>query len=216
MTEPVPPYAQEAYAVLRARFGSDRFPSSYLSRYISDAMVKKTLHALETAGWIERIERGTYVCVDPDDVFRSMVAFRVPGILEGAGMPYAYVEASAVEVWTDYSYVQRSWEHSPYYVRVRREDVDAWTDLFRRHRVTVFVDEARPALGEFVVLRPEDHLDYTEHGGEPVQPLGEVVRYCEEHIDAFEYPLAYLRAKYGVETRADIDERVDREAVRAV
>lgn len=216
MVEPVPPFAQEAYAILRARFAGDPFPASYLGRFISDAMVKKTLHTLETAGWIRRVERGTYVCVAPDEVVRSMVAFRVPDLLEDAGMPYAYAEASAVEVWSDFTYIQRSFEHSPYYVTVRREDAEAWIAHFRDHRVTVFDDEVRPALGEFVVLRPRDAVEASEHDGVPVEPLDRVVRYMEEHLDAFEYPLAYIRAKYGVETTADIDERVAAEAVKAI
>lgn len=216
MTYPIPAFAQTAYAILRAKFGSDTFPSGYLGRYVSNSMVKKTLHTLETAGWIERVERGVYVCVGPDEIFDSMIEFRVPDLLEDVGMPYAYVDASAVEIWTDFAYIQRSWEHSPYYVQVRRDDIEEWTDRFRDHRVKVFVDEVRPALGEFVVLRPVERVSGTDHDGVPVQPLDEVVRYCEEHIDAFEYPLAYMRAKYDVETDAEIDERVDREAVRAV
>lgn len=216
MAEPVPPFAQEAYAILRARFAGDTFPASYLGRFISDAMVKKTLHTLETAGWIRRVERGTYVCVAPDEVFRSMIAFRVPDLLEDAEMPYAYAEASAVEIWSDFTYIQRSWEHSPYYVNVRRKDLEAWIAHFRDHRIKVFVDEVQPALGEFVVLRPKERIDVSEHDGYPVEPLGQVVRYCEKHLDAFEYPLAYIRAKYDVETDADIDERVANEAVKAV
>lgn len=216
MAEPVPPFAQRAYAILRARFADEALPAGYLGRFISEAMVKKTLHTLETAGWIRRVERGRYVCVAPDEVVRSMVAYRVPDVLEAAGMPYAYVEASAAEVWSDFTYVQRSFEHSPYYVAVRREDTEDWTSHLRDHRMTVMVDEVRPALGEFVVLRPRDAVEATDHDGVPVEPSDRVVRYCEEHLDAFEYPLAYMRAKYGVETTANIDERVAAEASKEV
>lgn len=214
MTEPVPPFAQKAYAILRARFSDDTFPSSYLARFISENMVKKTLHVLETAGWIRRVERGKYVCNPPDDVFESMIAFRVPELLEEADWPYVLAEASAVEVWTDYTYIQRSWEHSPYYVNVRNEEVEDWKNHFRDHRVTVFVDDAQPALGEFVVMRPKDELEGVEHEGVPVEPLETVVEYCEDHIDAFEYPLAYIRAKHDVDTDVEIDERVSAEAAK--
>ena len=46
--------------------------------------------------------------------------------------------------------------------------------------------------------------------------LNEVVRFCERNIDTFEYPLAYLKSKFGVKTRKRIDERVLAEAAKVV
>lgn len=215
MTTPVPAFAQEAYAVLRSRFAGEAFDSAYLSWFLSRSMVKKTLHVLEKAGWIRRVEKGKYVCAVPEAVFGSMVQFRVPELLQQAGRPYVYADASAVEVWTDYSYIQRSWEHSPYHVRVLRRDLDFWVSYFRARRMKVFVDEAQSALGEFVVLRPQERLKRVEHNGVPVEPLESVVRFCERHIDAFEYPLAYLKARFRVRTSVALDERVVSEAMRA-
>lgn len=216
MSEPVPTYAQEAYAILYNRFASDSFPSDYLAWYISKYMVKKTLHVLEKAGWIRRVEKGKYVCVKADDIFRSMVAFKVPRLLQEAGRKYAYSDASAVEIWTDYSYIQRSWEHSPYYIKVLRNESKGWVEYFRKHRVKVFIDKPEPSLGEFVILKPQERLSHEEYSGLPVESLDAVVRYCEKRIDVFEYPLAYLKAKFRVRTKASIDKRVLAEAVKAV
>lgn len=216
MTNPVPTYAQEAYAVLRGRFAEEEFGPDYLSWFVSRSMVKKTLHVLERAGWIRRVERGRYACVAPDSIFRSMVQFRVPDLLQKAGRPYAYADASAVEVWTDYSYIQRSWEHSPYFVHVLRRDVPFWISYFRADKVKVFVGQAENALGEFVVLRPRERLPKGKHGGRPLEPLNAVVRFCERNVAAFEYPLAYLKAKFGVRTRVELDPRTVAEAVNAV
>jgi hypothetical protein len=171
---------------------------------------------LEKAGWIWRVGRGEYVCERPDDIIRSMVRFRVPDLLKAAGMMYAYSDASAVEIWTDFSYIQRSWEHSPYYVRVLKDDLRTWVEFFRRHRVKAFVGKAEPSLGEFVVLQPQDRLVSEERSGSPVEPLESVVRYCERNINSFEYPLAYLKEKFRTETKADIDRRVMHEAARTV
>ena len=179
-------------------------------------MVKKTLHILEKAGWLRRVEKGKYVCVKADDVFRSMVEFKVPRLLQEAGRRYAYSEASAVEIWTDYSYIQRSWEHSPYYLNVLRNELKDWIEYFRKHRVNVFIDKPETSLGEFVILKPQGRLAYEKHNGLPVDNLDAVVRYCEKYIDNFEYPLAYLKAKFKVKTKAGIDKRVLEEAVRAV
>lgn len=216
MAEPIPTYAQEAYAILYNRFASDNFQSDYLSWFISRSMVKKTLHVLEKAGWIRRVGKGKYVCANADAIFKSMIEFKVPMLLEEAGRRYAYADASAVEVWTDYSYIQRSWEHSPYYVKVLSRELNEWVEYFRGHRVKVFVNIAEPSLGEFVVLKPHEGLVHEEHNNLPVEPLDTVVKYCERNIDSFEYPLAYLRAKFKVRTKANIDKRVLEEAAKAV
>jgi hypothetical protein len=216
MTEPTPTFAQQAYAILYNRFGDQPFESNYLDWFLSKGMVKKTLHVLEKRRWVQRVRKGSYVCINPEEIFRSMVQFRVPALLKEAGKKYAYTGASAVEVWTDYSYIQRSWEHSPYFVKVLRKDLKSWTHYFREHKVNVFVQDAKPAIGEFVVLFPEERLEPEVYGGDPVDKLNEVVRFCERNIDAFEYPLAYLKSKFGVKTRETIDERVLAEAAKAV
>ena len=216
MSEPIPTYAQQAYAILHNRFGDQLFDSNYLDWFLSKGMVKKTLHVLEKRQWIQRLKKGSYVCINPDEVFRRMVQFRVPRLLEEAGMEYAYTRASAVEVWTDYSYIQRSWEHSPYFIKVFRNDVQFWTKHFRNHKVNVFVEEAQLAIGEFVVLFPEELLDYQVYEEKPVDRLEEVKRFCERNIETFEYPLAYLKSKFGIETREKIDERVLVEVARVI
>ncbi len=216
MSEAVATYAQEAYAILRNRFAGDRFPADYLSWFVSRSMVKKTLHALERAGWIRRVEKGSYVCKNADEIFRSMIDFKVPGLLSGAGMRYAYTDASAVEVWTDFSYIQRSWEHSPYFVRVLRSDLGRWIGYFRRHRVRVFNSKPGLSIGEFVVLKPVAGFASKTRNGLPVDPLELAVAYAEKHIHTFEYPLAYLKAKFKVKTNVEVDRRVLAEAAKAL
>ena len=201
---------------MRSRFGSDSFPADYLSWFVSRGMVKKTLHMLEHAGWIRRVEKGSYVCRNADEIFRSMVEFRVPRLLSEAGMKYAYTEASAVEVWTDYSYIQRSWEHSPYFVKVLRSDLDRWVSYFRIHKVKVFISRPELAMGEFVILKPADELAIVTHNGLPVDPLKLAVSYSEKNVHTFEYPLAYLKAKFKVKPKVEIDRRVLVEAAKAV
>ncbi len=216
MSEPIPGYAQRAYAILYNRFAGRPFGPEHLSWFLSDGMVKKTLHVLEKGNWVRRVRKGSYVCISPEDVFRDMVQLKVPRLLEEAKKRYAYTRASAVEVWTDYSYIQRSWEHSPYFVKVLRDDVEFWVRYLRRHKIDVFVEDAEPAIGEFVVLFPQGQLVHGVHNGEPVEDLNDVSRFCEENIEVFEYPLAYLKSKFGVETTGKIDERVLDEVAKVV
>jgi hypothetical protein len=179
-------------------------------------MVKKTLHVLEKRRWVRRVRKGSYVCINPDEIFRSMVQFRVPELLKEAGRKYSYTGASAVEIWTNYSYIQRNWEHSPYFIRVLRKDLKSWMHYFREHKVNVFVENAKPAIGEFVVLFPEERLESEVYDGNAVDKLSEVVRFCERNIDAFEYPLAYLKSKFRVNTTERIDERVLEEVAKVI
>jgi len=216
MAEPIPTFAQHAYAVLHNRFADQPFDSNYLFWFLSESMVKKTLHVLEKRGWIRRVRKGSYVCLRPDAVFKSMVQFRVPRLLDEAGRAYVYTGASAVEIWTDYSYVQRSWEHSPYFVKVSRRDVESWTQYFRRHKMNVFVGKAGLAIGEFVILFPHEQLEFDIHDDKPVDRMEEVVTFCERNIEAFEYPLAYLKSKFGVKTSERIDERVLQEVAKVI
>ncbi len=216
MTESTPSYAQEAYAILYNRFANESFSSDYLTWFISRNMVKKTLHVLEKSEWIKRVEKGRYVCIKPNKIFRSMIDFKVPRLLDESKKKYVYSEASAVEIWTNYSYIQRSWEHSPYYVKVLRNEVNEWVKYFRKHRVNVFIDKAEPSLSEFIILKPQERLEIKKHNGLPVEPLETVIKYCEKHIDVFEYPLAYLNTKYKVRTKAQIDKRVLEEVVKTI
>jgi len=216
MSEPIPTFAQQAYAILYNRFRDQPFESNYLDWFLSKGMVKKTLFFLEKRRWVQRVRKGSYVCINPDEIFRSMVQFKVPRLLSEVGRKYSYTGASAVEVWTDYSYMQRSWEHSPYFVKVLKEDVKFWTRNFRNHKINVFVKEAQPAISEFVVLFPRERLEYEVYNDMPVDKLNEVTRFCERNIETFEYPLAYLKSKFGVKTREKIDERVLEEAARVI
>jgi|WetSurMetagenome_2_1015567.scaffolds.fasta_scaffold29581_3 hypothetical protein len=216
MSEPIPTYAQQAYAILHNRFGNQPFESTYLDWFLSKSMVKKTLHELETKHWIQRVRKGSYTCISPQNVFKSMVQFKVPRLLKEAGKKFSYTRASAVEVWTEYSYMQRSWEHSPYFVKILKTDVKFWTRYLRHHKINVFVNEAQPAISEFVVLFPLDRLEYEVYTGMPVDKLNEVTRFCEKNIDSFEYPLAYLKNKFGVKTTEKIDSRVLEEAAKAI
>jgi len=171
-------------------------------------MAKKTMHILEKNGWIRRVEKGRYVCRRPSEVMAGMVSLKVPDLLKNSGKEYSYTKASAVEVWTDYTYIQRSWEHSPYYIKVLEEDVEFWTEYFNRHGIGVYVENAEPVLGEFVVLIPVKKIRASRHGEEPVDSLRDTVKYCEKNIYSFEYPLAYLIEKYNIKTNAKVDERL--------
>lgn len=177
-------------------------------------MRKKVFHVLTKEGWLRRVSRGKYVCIRPEDVFRKQFEFKVPEILTTAKKPWCYARASAVEVWTDFSYVQRSWEYSPYFIKVLKKDTRYWEGLFSAYDINVFTREAGSAIGEFVVLDPVEKLDPVTYKGSPVDRLEDVVKFCEENLSTFEYPLAYLAKKHGV--RVMVDQRIMDKVAEAI
>lgn len=209
--ETIPAYAQETYAILFNRFEDQPFTPDYLTWFISKAMTKKVLHTLEKKGWIRRIRRGEYICKHPEDIIKNLVKFKVPTLLERTEKKYCYCRASGVEVWTDFSYIQRSWEHSPYFIKVLKKDLDFWVKYFRGHKIDVFIEKAKPSLGEFVVLIPEKDFEIVIQNNKPVEPLDKTIKFCEKNIMAFEYPLAYLVERFRIKTKAKIDQRVLKE-----
>ena len=70
-------------------------------------MKKKIFSLLLRAGWIKKHKSGTYYCISPSDAVKGLLEFRVPEIIKKAEKDYAFTGLSAVEIWSDFSYVQR-------------------------------------------------------------------------------------------------------------
>ncbi|MBA7598588.1 hypothetical protein ES703_05606 [subsurface metagenome] len=207
-------YALRCYALLYTKYGTKEFDQGSLAWFLSEPMRKKIFHVLTKGGWLWRIGRGRYACIRPDEVFRRQFEFKTPEMLKSAERSWCYAGASAVEIWTDFSYVQRSWEYSPYFIKVLKRDIGYWRRFFRGESISVFVREAGSAIGEFVVLEPVEKLDHIMHEGSPVDNLEGVVRFCERNLSAFEYPLAYLAQKYGLDV--EVDQRIEEKVAEAL
>jgi hypothetical protein len=207
-------YALRCYALLYTKYGTTEFDQSSLTWFLSEPMRKKIFHVLTKAGWLQRTGRGRYACVQLDEIFRKQFEFKVPEILKSAWRPWCYTGASAVEIWTNFSYVQRSWEYSPYFIKVSKRDIAHWRRFLRDNGISVFVREAGSAIGEFVVLEPVERVDHTTHDGFPVDQLEDVVEFCERNSSAFEYPLAYLAKEYGLDVK--VDRRVEEKVAEAL
>ena len=196
-------YALKCYGLLYTKYRTEEFDQGSLSWFLSEPMRKKIFHVLTKEGWLRRVGRGKYACVRPEEVFRRQFEFKVPEMMKAAERSWCYTRASAVEIWTEYSYVQRSWEYSPYFIKVMKRDIRYWRRFFKANGITVFVREAGSAIGEFVVLDPVEKLDCVTHEGSPVDRLEDAVKFCEGNSSTFEYPLAYLARKHGLDVKVD-------------
>ena len=191
------PYAcMRAYALLFSRFGEKRpFAQSELDFVLSGSMKKKMFSILLNSGWIRKRGRREYLCNEPGEVFRHLLDFKVPLMMGKAQKPYAFSGLSAIEVWSDYSYTQRSTERSPYFIRVLRRDVPYWKGFFAAKRVPVYVGKGT-SIGEFAILMPVARLESVEKDGLSVEPLEDAMADAEGN-EMHYYAYEYMRRKYG-------------------
>ncbi|MBI4141306.1 hypothetical protein HY484_00095, partial [Candidatus Woesearchaeota archaeon] len=127
----VPYYGLRAYALLYSRYGSrETFRQSVLDWIVSESMRKKIFSTLLWAGWIRKVSRTAYKCISPEEVFKHLLDFKVPEIIKESTRPYAFSGLSAIEIWSDYVYVQRGRERSPYFIKVLKRDLRYWKNFF--------------------------------------------------------------------------------------
>jgi hypothetical protein len=192
----LPNYGLRAYALLYSRHGAkEPFGQQELGWFVSLPMRKKIFSVLLGAGWLKKQGRRQYVCISPEEAVRGVLEFRVPGILRAAGMDYALAGLSAVEAWSDYSYVQRGFERSPYFLKVPRKDLKKWQAFLNREGVPNYVGSGS-TIGEFVVLVPVGKLEFVVKDGLKVELLRETMREAEKNY-LYDYAVEYMRRKYG-------------------
>ena len=158
-------------------------------------MKKKIFSLLLRAGWIIKESRNSYKCVDPERAIKGLLEFKVPEVIKEAKKPYAFTNLSAVEIWSDYSYVQRGMEKSPYFIKVLRKDLRYWKEFFNKKNIPNYVYEGS-TIGEYVILIPVNKIAAVEKDGLKVEPLRIAFRIAKEN-EMYLYAYNYMRNKYG-------------------
>ncbi len=193
----LPPYGLRAYALLYSRRGSQEpFNQSELEWIVSPSMKKKIFSLLLRSGWLVKVGRTEYRCVSPEQAIKGLLEYRVPEVLKKTSLPYALTGASAVELWSDYSYVQRGMERSPYFIKVLRRDLAKWQNFLNKESIQNYIG-AGSTVGEFIILKPVKKLKFIEKSGLKVEPLNETIKESEGNY-LFDYALQYIKNKHGV------------------
>jgi len=192
----IPYFGLRAYSLFFSKFGTvSPFSQSQLDFVVSEPMKKKVFALLLNAGWIRKAGRGEYLCNRADEIFRHLLDFRVPSIMASAKREYAFTGASAIEIWSDHSYLQRGRERSPYFIKVLRKDIGHWKGFFSAHRVPSYVGKGS-TIGEFVVIIPCKSMAREEKGGLFVEHRAIAMQEARKN-EMFSYPYEYMRRKYG-------------------
>lgn len=196
MTIEIPQYGLKAYALLFSKHGvQGEFKQSELDWVVSSSMKKKIFALLLRSGWIKKHSNRTYSCTNPSDAIKGLLEFRVPEIMKRAKKEYSFTQLSAVEIWSDFSYVQRGREKSPYFIKILRKDLKYWKEFFNIHEIPNYV-ESGATIGEYVILIPVSKLSFEEKSGFKVDPLRETMHYAKSN-DMFSYASEYMENKYG-------------------
>ncbi|MGI0100168.1 MAG: hypothetical protein ACREBH_00355 [Candidatus Micrarchaeaceae archaeon] len=196
MTSEIPQYGLKAYALFFAKHGSaEEFGQHDLDWIVGQSMKKKIFSLLLRAGWIKKESRNTYRCAKPEEAVRGLLEFRVPEILKKAQRPYAFTGLSAIELWSDYSYIQRGIEKSPYFIGVLERDLNYWKAFFGGYNVPFYIREGT-TIGEYVIFEPADSLIAVKKEGFSVISLAETEKLAKSN-EIYSYAYNYIRQKYG-------------------
>src|SRR3989338_9252466 len=195
MTSEIPAYAMRAYALFYSRYGSrEPFTQSVLDWITGISMKKKIFSVLVKAGWIKKESREEYVCVSPEKAVVDLLIFKVTEIIKTAEKPYAFTQLSAIEIWSDYAYVQREKARSPYFIKIEQKDTSYWKFFFQEHSIPYYTGKGS-TIGEFVILVPVKKIRAVQKEGMWVEPLSETIKIAKKN-EMYEYAYEYMRKKY--------------------
>jgi len=196
MISEIPQYCLRAYALFYTKHGSrEPFKQSVLDWIVSQSMRKKIFSILLRAGWIVKASRDTYKCIQPETIVNGLLEFKVPQLMKEASKPYAFTNLSAVEIWSDYSYIQRGIEKSPYFIKVLRKDLKYWKGFFNKRNIPNYIKEGS-TIGEYAILIPVNEIKFDDKDGLKVEYLDETLKTAKSN-EMYSYAYNYMRKKYG-------------------
>jgi hypothetical protein len=196
MYNEIPNYGLRAYALFFSRHGlTEYFTQSDLDWIVGQSMKKKIFSLLLTAGWIKKVSDREYKCVNPSEILKGLLDFKVPQIIKEAKKDYAFTGLSAIEIWSDYSYVQRGREKSPYYIKILKKDLRYWKAFLNKNKIPNYVNSGS-TIGEFIILIPVNRLTNEEKDGLMVETLKETKKIAKAS-SFYMYPYNYMKERYG-------------------
>ncbi len=190
------------YSLLYLKFRKNEFDLNSVRWYFSRQMLKKLVFKLTETGWLKAIKKGVYKCTAPEEGIEGLFKQKTEEALEKAELKYCFTKASAAEIWSNETYIQRSWEYSPFFIKVLKKDLKKWEKFLDSEEINFFTEKPANIVGEFIVLEPVSVIQVSFHNEKPVEALNTTIKFCEQNKDSFEYVLAYFSRKYKKKTSA--------------
>ncbi len=196
MINEIPQYGLRAYALFFSKHGSrEPFKQNDLDWILSESMKKKVFSLLLRNGWIKKQSQNEYTCVNPDVIFNNLLNFKFYDVIKQSEKEYAFTNLSSIEIWSDYSYVQRGIEKSPYFINVLKKDLVYWKQFFSKNDIPYYFNDGS-TIGEYAILIPEKSIEYVKKDELKVIPLKKTLRIAKDN-KMYLYAYNYMRKKYG-------------------
>ena len=195
MVMEIPQFCLRAYALFFLKHNvKEAFRQSELDWIVGQSMKKKIFSILLRSGWIKKENKGLYKCKSPNEVITGLFEFKLPSIIKTATKPYVFTGSSAIEVWSDYAYIQRGIEKSPYYIKILRKDLRYWKNFLNKNQIPNYLNEGT-TIGEYVIFIPVRRIVSEEFNGMNVEPLKKTIK-MEKDNELWRYAYNYMRKKY--------------------
>src|SRR3989344_7828367 len=195
MVMEIPQFCLRAYALFFLKHNvKEAFRQSELDWIVGQSMKKKIFSILLRSGWIKKENKGLYKCKSPNEVITGLFEFKLPSIIKTATKPYVFTGSSAIEVWSDYVYIQRGIEKSPYYIKILRKDLRYWKNFLNKNQIPNYLNEGT-TIGEYVIFIPVRRIVSEEFNGMNVEPLKKTIKMAKDN-ELWRYAYNYMRKKY--------------------
>lgn len=162
-------------------FGKREFAAADFARRTGSPRSAKILSELKRRGLVERVGRGRYRLLAPDERpdLRSGEWERVRTIVLDAPFLKAWTGSTAVEIWTKGRYRTAPTPFlREFFVAVPKDSVEAFKDYLESKNVST---GGRKRVGAVVRLIPTDRLETEVVDGERVISRRDVERLIEAH-----------------------------------
>jgi len=163
----------------------------------------KVLHDMTKKGLLERTGWGKYKVNSPKEYLaRRVNVSQAYDMLNQADMQYALTGPDAVFFWTRGGYqVDRFFGFYPVHLKVRKSDLKKWKRFFSsaKQRFHVKDQPIRETLfGLFYVLYPQADFRTEKVDEFHVDPLKDVVEFCQRNIYSYEPALEMIDEMYDL------------------
>lgn len=191
----IPQFCLRAYALFFLKHNvKETFRQSELDWIVGQSMKKKIFSILLKSGWIKKENKELYKCRPPNEIITGLFEFKLPTIMKMSVKPYVFTGSSAIEIWSDYVYIQRGIEKSPYYIKILKKDLRYWKSFFNKNQIPNYLNKGT-TIGEYVILIPVKKLVSEEFNDINVEPLKRVIKMAKDN-ELWQYAYNYMRRKY--------------------
>lgn len=191
------------YGWLYNTFGNNTFTIDEFRMNFPSPQPTKSIHDLIRLDFVKRKKRGIYQIIKPEEFVKNIVNENVEKrtILQYAHKKYAYVDSTAVNIWTDgYYWTDFTRGFKPVHIVILKKDVKYWREFFIQHDVEyIFEGEHKTLFGLTYVVHPKEIFSVESKEGNAVVPLKEIIKYCQNNMLVYRPALEYLDKKYHLD-----------------